>query len=140
MEEDNPSWRLSPQDVRTAFFRSDGDINVPTQMGYEMFVQPSCPICGGILKPDMVFFGECVPQKTVDEVYARLSEVDGVMILGSSLMVFSVYRFVLKARELNIPMVVVNLGETRTDNQQFVTKIEKPIGHLPKKEIKNIKK
>jgi NAD-dependent SIR2 family protein deacetylase len=76
---------------------------------------PPCPSCGGVLKPDVVFFGETVPPQKVRESYAALEEADAVLVVGSSLAVFSGYRFVRRAAQLNKPIVVVNSGTTRAD-------------------------
>lgn len=76
---------------------------------------PPCPSCGGMLKPDVVFFGETVPPQKVRDSYAALEEADAVLVVGSSLAVFSGYRFVRRAAQLNKPIVVVNSGTTRAD-------------------------
>jgi NAD-dependent SIR2 family protein deacetylase len=76
---------------------------------------PPCPRCGGMLKPDVVFFGETVPPQKVRDSYVALEEADAVLVVGSSLAVFSGYRFVRRAAELSKPIVVVNSGTTRAD-------------------------
>ncbi len=76
---------------------------------------PPCPSCGGLLKPNVVFFGETVPPQKVRDSYAALEEADAVLVVGSSLAVFSGYRFVRRAAELRKPIVVVNSGMTRAD-------------------------
>jgi NAD-dependent SIR2 family protein deacetylase len=76
---------------------------------------PECRDCGGVLKPHVVFFGENVPRPRVDEAMAALEESDALLVVGSSLMVFSGYRFVLAARERGRPVAMVNLGQTRAD-------------------------
>jgi NAD-dependent SIR2 family protein deacetylase len=68
-----------------------------------------------MLKPDVVFFGETVPPQKVRDSYAALEEADAVLVVGSSLAVFSGYRFVRRAAELSKPIVVVNSGATRAD-------------------------
>lgn len=77
---------------------------------------PPCPSCGGMLKPDVVFFGETVPPQKVRDSYAALEEADAVLVVGSSLAVFSGYRFVRRAAQLSKPIVVVNSGTTRADS------------------------
>lgn len=77
---------------------------------------PPCADCGGLLKPDVVFFGENVPKARVAESYAALSRADAVLVVGSSLMVFSGYRFCLAAVEMGKPVAVVNRGKTRADD------------------------
>ena len=76
---------------------------------------PECRDCGGVLKPHVVFFGENVPRHRVDEAMAALEEAKALLVVGSSLMVFSGYRFVLAARERGRPVAMVNLGQTRAD-------------------------
>lgn len=79
------------------------------------FRVPDCPSCGGLLKPDVVFFGENVPRQRVDQAMALLHEADMLLVIGSSLMVWSGYRFVLAARQRNLPCAAINLGRTRAD-------------------------
>jgi NAD-dependent SIR2 family protein deacetylase len=62
-------------------------------------VVPDCPECGGVLKPRVVFFGESVPRARVEDAFAALDQVDALLVVGSSLMVYSGYRFVRAARE-----------------------------------------
>ncbi len=95
--------------------RPDGDTSVAEPV--EEFRVPDCRECGGVLKPAVVFFGEGVPRPRVDECLAGLSAADALLVVGSSLMVYSGYRFVLAARERGLPVVVVNLGRTRADAQ-----------------------
>ena len=74
-----------------------------------------CDTCGGVLKPDVVFFGENVPRPRVDAAYALVESAGSVLVLGSSLTVMSGLRFVRHAAKLGVPVVIVNLGETRGD-------------------------
>jgi NAD-dependent SIR2 family protein deacetylase len=76
---------------------------------------PSCPRCGGLLKPAVVFFGETVPPERVRASYAALEQAEAVLVVGSSLAVFSGYRFVRRAAERGKPIVVANQGTTRGD-------------------------
>jgi NAD-dependent SIR2 family protein deacetylase len=76
---------------------------------------PDCPECGGVLKPRVVFFGENVPRSRVEAVFAALDEADALLVVGSSLMVYSGYRFVPAARERRRPVALVNIGRTRAD-------------------------
>jgi len=94
--------------------KPDGDAGVAADR-IDAFRVPDCPRCGGVLKPDVVFFGEAVPRERVDEGFARLAEADRVLVVGSSLMIWSGYRFVRRARELGLPVAAVNLGRTRAD-------------------------
>jgi len=69
------------------------------------------------LKPDVVFFGESVPRDFVTEAMSRVDEADALLVVGSSLMVWSGYRFVKRAAQNQIPVVMVNLGKTRADGE-----------------------
>jgi NAD-dependent SIR2 family protein deacetylase len=93
--------------------RPDGDARVHASL--DGFRVPECRECGGMLKPQVVFFGENVPRARVDAAFAALEESDALLVVGSSLMVYSGYRFVLAARERLRPVAVLNLGRTRAD-------------------------
>ena len=93
--------------------RPDGDAQV--EADFEGFHVPDCPSCGGVLKPAVVFFGENVPRSRVDASLAALAAADALLVVGSSLMVFSGFRFCLAARDLGKPVAAVNLGRTRAD-------------------------
>jgi NAD-dependent SIR2 family protein deacetylase len=75
-----------------------------------------CPRCGGMLKPDIVYFGENVPKDVVAQAYSLVDESDALLVAGSSLTVFSGYRFVRHAAALGIPIAIVNRGRTRGDD------------------------
>lgn len=90
---------------------------------------PTCAACGGMLKPDVVFFGENVPKTRVADCYAALAEADAVLVAGSSLMVFSGYRFCLAAAEMGKPVALVNRGKTRADELAHV-KVEGDCGDV----------
>ena len=77
---------------------------------------PACEACGGVLKPEVVFFGESVPPAWVSESFAALERADAMLVVGSSLMIFSGFRFARRAAELGLPMAAVNLGRTRADD------------------------
>ena len=110
----NPSWRERHRDVAS---RPDGDVDLDETDG---FAVPGCETCGGVLKPDVVFFGENVPKPRVERCYAAVDELperDGAMlVLGSSLTVMSGFRFVRRAARLGVPVVIVNRGPTRADD------------------------
>ena len=93
--------------------RPDGDTRVASSL--DELAIPDCPECGGVLKPKVVFFGESVPRSRVDDAFAALHEADALLVVGSSLMVYSGYRFVRAARERGRPVALVNLGRTRAD-------------------------
>lgn len=102
----------------------DGDADLEAQ-DFSSFGIPSCRRCGGMLKPDVVFFGENVPRDRVDEGIRALHEADAVLVVGSSLMVFSGYRFVNAAARSGKPIAMVNIGRTRAD-ELLTLKIEQP--------------
>ena len=91
----------------------DGDADV--ELDFSQMQVPSCEECGGILKPDVVFFGDSVPRDEVQLAMDWLDQADGVLVVGSSLMVFSSYRFVRRANQLDKPILAINRGVTRGD-------------------------
>jgi NAD-dependent SIR2 family protein deacetylase len=93
----------------------DGDADLDAQ-DFSAFVVPACRHCDGILKPDVVFFGENVPREQVAAASDHLRQADAVLVVGSSLMVYSGYRFVQMAARVGLPVVAVNLGRTRADD------------------------
>jgi len=97
----------------TAAARPDGDVQL--EADFSDFRVPDCPSCGGVLKPAVVFFGENVPRARVDATLCALAAADALLVVGSSLMVFSGFRFCLAAREMGKPVAAVNLGRTRAD-------------------------
>ena len=104
----------------------DGDV-ILDNVDYDSFNIPVCEKCGGILKPDVVFFGESVPKDRVNRVMEMLNEAHGLLIVGSSLMVFSGFRFVRAAVSRKIPVAAINLGKTRAD-PLLDLKCERPCG------------
>ncbi|XP_019615252.1 PREDICTED: NAD-dependent protein lipoamidase sirtuin-4, mitochondrial-like [Branchiostoma belcheri] len=105
----NPHWEAVPFEIRP-----DADVALtPEQI--EGFRAPHCGNCGGPLKPDMVYFGECVPKDTVQLVFEKLEESDSVLVAGSSLQVYSAFRFVSAAHKQNKPVAILNIGPTRAD-------------------------
>lgn len=92
----------------------DGDAEVPSEL-LLTFRAPSCPACGGALKPDVVFFGEGVPRSVVDAAFDLLDQAEALLVVGSSLAVYSGFRFVRRAHERGLPIGIVNLGVSRGD-------------------------
>ncbi|MGZ4638316.1 MAG: NAD-dependent protein deacetylase [Actinomycetes bacterium] len=90
----------------------DGDVELDTTGS---FVVAACEACGGVLKPDVVFFGESVPAGRVARCAALVEEAEALVVLGSSLHVFSGRRFVKQAHARGVPVVIVNRGATRAD-------------------------
>jgi NAD-dependent SIR2 family protein deacetylase len=89
---------------------------------------PDCPVCGGILKPDVVFFGEPVPRDRVARAFDGVANADALLVVGSSLMVYSGFRFAEAAAAAGKPIAAVNLGRTRADHL-YALKISAPCGH-----------
>lgn len=110
----NPGWLAEHADVA---IRPDGDVDLEETAG---FVVPACEVCGGVLKPDVVFFGENVPAPRVERCYAAVDALvdrDGALLVaGSSLTVMSGFRFVRRAAKAGTPVVIVNRGATRGDD------------------------
>ena len=109
IDELNPSF----SDAKVAV-APDGDAELPAELVADFRV-PACGACGGVLKPDVVFFGGSVPRERVAAAFAKLDAADALLVVGSSLAVFSGYRFVLRAAEMKMPIAIVNRGETRGD-------------------------
>lgn len=105
----NPKWM-----ELDASHAPDGDADLDGH-DFSTFAVPPCPHCGGILKPDVVFFGENVPRDRVTTAMQALEAADAMLVVGSSLMVFSGYRFAHAAAKAGKPIAVVNLGRTRAD-------------------------
>jgi NAD-dependent SIR2 family protein deacetylase len=101
----------------------DGDADLADRLDLAGFSVPHCERCGGVLKPDVVFYGDSVPRARVATAYALVESADAVLVVGSSLMVFSSFRFCRRAHELGIPLVAVNRGRTRADDW-FRVKVE----------------
>jgi len=101
----------------------DGDADIADDLDLSAFRVPDCRRCGGVLKPDVVFYGDSVPRTRVAEAYAVVDSAEALLVVGSSLMVFSSFRFCRRAQELGLPMAAVNRGVTRAD-QWFDLKIE----------------
>jgi len=93
----------------------DGDAEIDED-AVARFHPPRCEACCGLLKPDVVFFGENVPRARYDRALAALRSADAVLVVGSSLMVYSGFRFVRMAREAALPVAIVNRGRTRADD------------------------
>ena len=117
----NPSLARATADA----LAPDGDAAVT--IDYASIDVPPCPACGGIVKPDVVFFGEGVPPSRVSDAFAELDAASGLLIVGSSLMVFSGYRFAQGAARAGKAIAAINIGVTRAD--ELVTlKIEASCG------------
>ncbi|MDT0203117.1 NAD-dependent protein deacetylase [Nocardioides sp. AE5] len=109
----NPGYAEAHRDVASL---PDGDVDLAETADFNV---PACPACGGVLKPDVVFFGENVPADRVrrcyDAVEALADSGGALLVAGSSLVVMSGLRFVKRAASLDVPVVIVNRGATRGD-------------------------
>ena len=106
----NPQWL-----GLAALHAPDGDADLEAA-DFSAFDVPSCTHCSGILKPEVVFFGENVPSERANEALQQVRQSNALLVVGSSLMVWSGFRFVRAARELGLPVAAVNLGRTRADD------------------------
>lgn len=106
----NPGWG-----DRCATLRPDGDADLG-DADTSAFAVPPCGACGGVLKPGFVFFGDSVPRQWVDRAMCGLDRADAALVAGSSLMVWSGYRFARAAAERGLPLAIVGLGRTRADD------------------------
>jgi len=113
----NPDWTAV-----AAKPAPDGDADLEGA-DFSTFAIPACERCGGVIKPDVVFFGESVPRERVCTAMAHLEEADAMLVVGSSLMVYSGFRFVDCAARAGKPVAAVNLGRTRADDR-LALKIE----------------
>jgi len=120
IEASNIGWHA---DALTA---PDGDADIEAA-AIESFVPPRCTHCGGLMKPDVVFFGENVPAERYADARDALGESDALLVAGSSLMVYSGYRFVQLAQAAGLPIAIVNRGHTRGDDLAEL-KIESDVG------------
>jgi NAD-dependent SIR2 family protein deacetylase len=119
----NPGWR-----GHVTRINPDGDAEL-ADGDYAGFSVPACETCGGIMKPDVVFFGESVPPARVAAARAAVDEAGALVVVGSSLMVFSGLRFARHAEAAGKPIAIVNQGRTRADDLAAV-KIEADCGEL----------
>lgn len=109
----NPRINDAADDVRHAELRPDGDAEVED---WSDFVVAPCLNCGGVLKPDVIFFGESVPKDRVQHCYQLLDNSDALLVAGSSLAVMSGLRFVRHNAKQGKPVIIVNRGATRGDD------------------------
>lgn len=112
----------------TARAAPDGDAELPDHL-LDGFLVPECERCGGTLKPDVVFFGETVPKDRVERAWRLFEEADALLVVGSSLTVYSGRRFTQRAEREGLPIGIVNLGPTRADRAAAV-RVEGPTGQV----------
>lgn len=112
LAEANP--HLDMQALRTVRAAPDGDAHLE-ETHYAHFQVPPCPRCQGLLKPDVVFFGDNVPRERVAEAAEAVAQAAGLLVVGSSLMVYSGFRYAEQAHRQGKPVVAINQGVTRAD-------------------------
>jgi NAD-dependent deacetylase sirtuin 4 len=120
----NTAW--AGRTSRDAVAAPDGDAELADDM-IAAFEVPTCTACGGVLKPCVVFFGENVPRRVVDEAFATVDGADGLLVAGTSLAVFSGYRFLRRAAERGAWIAIVNRGPVRGE-EHAALKIEASTG------------
>jgi NAD+-dependent protein deacetylase sirtuin 4 len=119
----NPGWGEPGAEMAP-----DGDAELPIER-LERFRQADCLVCEGALMPRVVFFGDNVPKTVVDDAFSLVDEGEVLLVAGSSLAVFSGYRFLLHAKKRGTPVVIVNLGPVRGEEHAAV-KIEGATGEV----------
>jgi NAD-dependent SIR2 family protein deacetylase len=123
LREANRNWTADVTAVNP-----DGDVALADDVAAGFHVV-DCQLCGGTLKPDVVFFGETVPAERVQACFAMVERARALLVLGSSLTVMSGYRFVLRAAKLGIPVAIVNQGSTRGD-EKAARRLDAPLGEV----------
>ncbi|MGY4710476.1 NAD-dependent protein deacetylase [Mycolicibacterium sp. CBM1] len=113
LEAANPGFAEHAERVGGIAVAPDADAAVADTESFHFL---DCPACGGMLKPDIVYFGESVRKDVVAQAYSLVEESEALLVAGSSLTVFSGYRFVRHAAALGIPVAIVNRGPTRGDD------------------------
>ena len=113
LEAANPGFAERAERLGGLAVAPDADAIVADTASFEFI---DCPMCAGMLKPDIVYFGESVAKEVVDQAYSLVEESDALLVAGSSLTVFSGYRFVRHAAARQIPVAIVNRGPTRGDD------------------------
>jgi NAD-dependent SIR2 family protein deacetylase len=109
----NPGFAEHVGTVADVEIAPDADAVIESTEG---FVVADCEVCGGMLKPEIVYFGESVPKERVARAYAMVDEAEALLVAGSSLTVMSGLRFVRHAAKHDVPVAIVNRGATRGDD------------------------
>lgn len=123
LREANSGWQAHVLAVHP-----DGDVDLPEE-ALEGFRPVDCLVCGGVLKPDVVYFGESVPVNRVATCFSLVESAAALLVLGSSLTVMSGYRFVLRASKLGVRVAIVNQGPTRGDALADL-RLDAPLGQV----------
>jgi NAD-dependent SIR2 family protein deacetylase len=119
----NPGWLESAVDIQP-----DGDAELEADR-VAAFAVVDCRVCGGELKPDVVFFGGSVAERTLAAAWDLFAEAEALLVVGSSLAVYSGFRFVRRAQDQGLPVAIVNVGPTRAD-EIAVVKVSAPVGAI----------
>ncbi len=112
----NPGFLERAEAIGGLAVAPDADASLSPAADTASFRYLDCPRCASILKPDIVYFGESVPKDVVQKAYSLIDQSEALLVAGSSLTVFSGYRFVRHAAVLGIPIAIVNRGRTRGDD------------------------
>lgn len=112
LEAANPGFLERAESVGGIAVAPDADAVVRETHSFTIV---DCEACGGMLKPDIVYFGESVPKDRVEQAYSMVQDAEALLVAGSSLTVYSGYRFVRHAAAHNIPVGIINRGPTRGD-------------------------
>ena len=110
LKDANPDWHSE-----VFRYKPDGDAELADN-SHKEFCVPGCRVCGGVVKPDVVMFGENVPQKRVLEASSAVEKAKALLVVGSSLMLFSGFRFARQALAQEKPIAIINNGRTRADD------------------------
>ncbi|BCI54159.1 NAD-dependent protein deacetylase [Mycolicibacterium litorale] len=113
LEAANPGFLERAESVGGIAVAPDADAVIGDTSTFRIL---DCPVCGGMLKPDIVYFGESVPKDRVERAFAMVDGADALLVAGSSLTVFSGYRFVRHAAARDMPIAIINRGPTRGDD------------------------
>ncbi|XP_052139010.1 NAD-dependent protein deacylase SRT2-like [Oryza glaberrima] len=122
----NPKWALAIDSLEVGQpgsdksfgmqQRPDGDIEIDEKFWEQDFDIPSCNQCGGVLKPDVVMFGDNVPEERAESTKEAARNCDALLVVGSALMTMSAFRLARLAHEVNAPIAAITIGETRADS------------------------
>ncbi len=119
----NPGWLEGAADIQP-----DGDADLDADR-VASFAVVTCRLCGGELKPDVVFFGGAVSERTLSAAWELFDQAEALLVVGSSLAVYSGFRFIRRAQERTLPIAIVNVGPTRADEIAAV-KVSAAVGTI----------
>jgi NAD-dependent SIR2 family protein deacetylase len=131
--ERNPNWL-----ERAADMAPDGDAEISAEL-VTHFEVVDCQKCGGVLKPAVVFFGGNVAPSTLQNAWSMFDEANALLVLGSSLAVYSGFRFARRASERRMPLAIVNQGPTRADSLPLTLRIDARLGEILPRVAQNLR-